>query len=104
MGIPSFNRISIKSISKTEFLTITPAKAIIPMNEVAVKKAPRSQCPKTIPMSESGMATIITIGVLKFWNQPTISIYIMMITTANAVPKSLNTSKVICHSPSHFTV
>ena len=36
-GIPSFSRISIKSISKTEFRTITPAKAIIPINEVAVK-------------------------------------------------------------------
>ena len=34
---PSFRRISIKSINKTEFRTITPAKAIIPMKEVAVK-------------------------------------------------------------------
>ena len=37
IGIPSFNRISIKSINKTEFRTITPANAIIPINEVAVK-------------------------------------------------------------------
>ena len=73
IGIPSFNRISIKSISKTEFRTITPAKAIIPMNEVAVKNAPKTQCPNTIPTKESGIATIITNGVLKFWNQPTIN-------------------------------
>jgi hypothetical protein len=73
-GIPSFKRISIKSINNTEFRTITPAKAIIPINEVAVKKAPNSQWPSTMPIKESGMATIITNGVLKFWNQPTINI------------------------------
>ena len=36
-GTPSLSRISIKSISKTEFRTITPAKAIIPIKDVAVK-------------------------------------------------------------------
>ena len=44
---------------------MTPAKAIIPMNEVVVKNAPNNQCPRTIPIKESGMATIMTIGVLK---------------------------------------
>ena len=43
IGIPSFKRISIKSINKTEFRTMTPAKAIIPIKDVAVKKAPKIQ-------------------------------------------------------------
>ena len=43
IGIPSLSLISIKSMSNTEFLTMTPAKAIIPMNEVAVKNAPNNQ-------------------------------------------------------------
>ena len=74
IGAPSFKRISIKSIKRIEFRTIIPAKAIIPIKEVAVKKAPNNQCPSTIPTKESGIGIIIIIGVLKFWNQPTINI------------------------------
>ena len=73
-GIPSATRRFTKSISNTEFRTIIPARAIIPINDVAVKKAPNIQCPRTIPTRDKGMATIITIGALKFWNHPTINI------------------------------
>ncbi len=60
IGTPSFNLISIKSMSSTEFRTITPARAIIPIKDVAVKNAPKSQCPRTIPTKDSGIATIIS--------------------------------------------
>ena len=50
-GTPSAVLKLIKSINNTEFLTIIPAKAIMPINEVAVKNAPMIQCPKIIPMS-----------------------------------------------------
>ena len=43
MGIPSLSRIYIKSMINTEFRTITPARAIIPINDVAVKNAPSNQ-------------------------------------------------------------
>ena len=65
-AIPSAKRKLIKSISNTEFRTIIPAKAIRPIKDVAVKKAPKTQCPNTIPINDNGIATIITIGALKF--------------------------------------
>src|SRR5690606_40512008 len=60
-GIPSAVRRFIKSINNTELRTIIPAKAIIPIKEVAVKKAPIIQWPSTIPINDKGIATIITI-------------------------------------------
>ena len=65
-GMPSAVRRLIKSISNTEFRTMIPAKAIIPIKDVAVKNAPIIQCPKIIPIKDNGIATIITIGALKF--------------------------------------
>ena len=42
-GTPSSNLKLIKSMSNTELRTIIPAKAIIPINDVAVKNAPINQ-------------------------------------------------------------
>jgi len=39
-GAPSARRISMKSMKRTEFRTMMPASAIIPIIDVAVKKAP----------------------------------------------------------------
>ena len=43
-------------------------------------------------MSEKGMATMITRGVEKDWNQPTTSTKIRTSTTAKAMPRSRKTS------------
>ena len=65
MGFHHSIGISIKSINKTEFRTITPANTNHSINEVAVK-TPLTSNDLTQWTNESGMATIITIGVLKF--------------------------------------
>ena len=51
--------------------TMIPARAIIPIMLVAVKKAPKIRCPGAIPTSVRGMAAIITRGVEKDPNQAT---------------------------------
>jgi len=60
-----------KSISRIEFLTMMPASAIKPIMEVAVKKAPNSQWPGSIPTRVRGMGAIMIRGVTKFLNQAT---------------------------------
>lgn len=65
-GIFSRNRILMKSMSNTEFLTITPANAIKPIIEVAVKYAPIIQWPNTIPTNDRGIAASIINGTVKF--------------------------------------
>lgn len=51
-----------------------------------------TQCPKMIPISDKGIAASCTNGVMKFWNQPTMSMYMMTSTKRKASPKSRNTS------------
>ncbi len=65
---PSALLSSMKSMRSTEFLTMIPARAIIPIIEVAVKNAPWIQCPGMIPTRLNGMAIIMTSGVLNDWN------------------------------------
>ena len=55
-----------------------------------------------MPISESGMGTRMTKGTMKLSNQPTTSTKISTSTAAKARPRSRNTSRVMCHSPSHF--
>ena len=50
-----------------------PASAIIPIIDVAVKKAPVRACPGRMPMSVSGIGAMMTSGILNDWNQPTTS-------------------------------
>ena len=50
-----------------------PASAIIPIIEVAVKKAPVSAWPGRMPISVSGIGAMMTSGTLKDWNHPTTS-------------------------------
>ncbi len=63
-GLPSFILSSMKSTRMMEFLTTIPAPAIIPIMEVAVKKAPIPQWAGRMPISEKGMAAITTSGVM----------------------------------------
>ena len=44
-----------------------------PIMLVAVKNVPASACAGRMPTSESGMGTRITSGIVKLWNQPTMS-------------------------------
>ena len=53
------------------FRTMMPARAIIPIMDVAVKKAPTSMCPGAIPMRLRGMAAIMTSGVTNDPNHAT---------------------------------
>ncbi len=62
----------MKSTRIIEFLTTMPAPAINPIIDVAVKNAPRRACPGSMPMRESGMGAIMTKGIMKDLNQPTI--------------------------------
>ena len=48
-----------------------PAPAMKPIIEVAVKKAPISQCAGRMPISDSGMGSRIASGTVNDWNQPT---------------------------------
>ena len=50
-----------------------PASAIMPIIDVAVKKAPVIACPGRMPISVSGMGAMITSGTVNDWNQPTTS-------------------------------
>ncbi len=50
-----------------------PASAMNPIMEVAVKSAPMSQWPGTIPSRVSGMGAMITAGVTKLPNSATTS-------------------------------
>ena len=43
--------------------TMMPARAIMPIMDVAVKKAPTTRCPGAMPISVSGIAAIMTSGV-----------------------------------------
>ncbi len=63
----------MKSTSRMEFRTMMPARAIIPIMDVAVKKAPLTACPGRIPTSVRGMGAMMTSGTVKDWNQPTTS-------------------------------
>ena len=79
-----------------------------PIIEVAVKNTPprtlsMSQCPGIIPTRVRGMGAIIMPGALKLLNQPSISTYMTNSATPKARPRSLNTSRVMCISPSHLT-
>ncbi len=62
-GIPCASRSSMKSTRMMEFRTTIPAPAIKPIMEVAVKNAPSIQCAGRMPISENGMAIIMTSGV-----------------------------------------
>jgi hypothetical protein len=83
---PSPSRASMKSINSTLFLTMIPARAMTPIMEVAVKKAPMAQWAGNMPMREKGMATMITMGVENDWNQPTTKTKISTSTTAKQCP------------------
>ena len=73
-----------------------------PIIDVAVKNAPNIQWPGRMPTSVSGIGAMMINGVTKFLNHATTRMYIRISTAAKATPRSLNTSYVICHSPSHF--
>ena len=60
-----------KSTKRMELRTMMPARAMKPIMEVAVKKAPSAQRAGRMPTSENGMAAMIVIGVRKDWNHPT---------------------------------
>ena len=64
----------MKSTRMIELRTTIPAPAMKPIMEVAVKKALSKPCAGRIPTSENGIAAMITSGVRKDWNQPTIRI------------------------------
>ena len=53
---------SMKSTRMIEFRTMIPAPAMKPIMEVAVKNAPKSQCPGRMPMSDSGMGSRMASG------------------------------------------
>ena len=93
----------MKSTRMMEFLTMIPAPAMKPIMEVAVKNAPKARCPGRIPMSESGIGRRMARGTLKDWNQPITRMAMRTRTIAKAIPRSRNTSYVICHSPSHLS-
>src|SRR5690625_7208660 len=61
-GCPSASARSMKSISKIEFLTMMPARAIMPIMEVAVNWAPQMAWPGMTPITVSGMGTMIMSG------------------------------------------
>ena len=63
-GMPSARRISIKSTRIIELRTTMPAPAMKPIMDVAVKKAPARAWAGTMPISDSGMGTIIAIGTV----------------------------------------
>jgi len=48
-----------------------PARAMKPIMEVAVKKAPKNAWPGRMPMRVRGMGAMITSGVVKSRNQAT---------------------------------
>ncbi len=50
-----------------------PARAIIPIIDVAVKNAPCIKWPGMIPTRLSGIAIIMTSGVLNDWNHPIVN-------------------------------
>ena len=64
----------MKSTRMIELRTTMPAPAMKPIIEVAVKSAPMSQWPGTIPSRVKGMGAMITAGVTKFPNSATTSI------------------------------
>ena len=79
-----------------------PGTAMKPIIDVAVKNAPIAACAGRMPTSvEKGIAAMISSGVLNDWNQPDNKhVEISTSTAAKASPRSLNTSMVMCHSPS----
>jgi hypothetical protein len=61
----------MKSTRRIEFLTTIPARAMNPIMEVAVKKAPKRKWPGRMPTRVSGMGAMMTSGVIKLLNQAT---------------------------------
>ena len=56
-----------------ELRTWMPAPAMKPIMLVAVKNAPTAACAGRMPTSDRGMGSMITSGVAKLLNQPTVS-------------------------------
>jgi len=54
-----------------EFLTTMPARAITPIMDVALKYTPVRAKPGMIPIIESGIAAMMTTGMVKDRNLPT---------------------------------
>ena len=75
-----------------ELRTMIPAPAMKPIIDVAVKKAPNSQWPGRMPISDSGIGSRMANGTLNDWNQPITRMAISTRTTAKATPKSRKTS------------
>ena len=82
----------MKSTRMIELRTMMPAPAMKPIIEVAVKKAPKSQCPGRMPMSDSGIGSRIASGTVNDWNQPITRMAMSTRTTAKAMPRSRKTS------------
>jgi len=70
-AIPSLLFISAKSMRMMELRTMMPARAMNPIMDVAVKKAPNAACPGRMPMRVRGIGAMITTGVVKSRNQAT---------------------------------
>ncbi len=105
----------MKSMRMIELRTTMPARAIMPIIAVAVKKIGvsypptgrsaitlSSQKPGMMPIIVRGMAAMMISGIT---SDPVSTSSRMKISTsaaAKAIPRSRKTSRVICHSPSPF--
>ena len=61
-GCPAAISWLMKSTSKIELRTIMPARAIMPIMEVAVKLAPSRACPGMTPMMVRGIGAMMISG------------------------------------------
>jgi len=70
-AMPSFFLSRMNSSSTMEFRTTMPARAITRLMDVALKYTPVSAKPGMMPIIESGMAAMMTTGIVKDRNLPT---------------------------------